>query len=84
MEARRDILERLKPLVERVISVPGGNLSPDEPLLERGLDSVGMVDLLASVEERFEVTIPPVDISPENFATTRALATLLARLTDRC
>lgn len=84
MKVNEDILERLRPLVEGILSVPGGGLSPDESLLERGLDSVGMVDLLATVEERFEVTIPPEEISPENFATSRALAALLARLIDRC
>ncbi|MFQ5669698.1 MAG: acyl carrier protein [Acidobacteriota bacterium] len=81
MTPREDIVNELRILAEAVLS-SGGTLHPGDRLAGRGLDSVAMVGLLSSVEERFGVSIPPEEITPENFSTVTALATLVSRLQE--
>lgn len=50
------------------------------PLLEDGvLESLHMLDLVLFLEERFSVRIPPIDITPDNFATIRQIVGLVER-----
>jgi len=50
-----------------------GDLSPDQPLDELGLDSMGMLALLFDVEDAYGVTIPEDDMLRETFRTARTL-----------
>ena len=53
-------------------------IAPDENLLTGGLvDSVGIVRLIAHLRERLDVTVPPTDLVPGNFRTTRVMAAYL-------
>ncbi len=57
------------------------DLSPEEDLLGSGLiDSLGMIQLLAFIEEKFEVKVPPQDMTIENFMTVGAIGNYLQRL----
>ena len=50
------------------------------PLIESGIiDSMGIVKLLAFVDETFSVQISDDEISPENFETLDTLAALVSR-----
>jgi acyl carrier protein len=55
-------------------------INDDSPLEASGLDSVAMVQLLAAIEDRFEVSIPPEEITPENFGSIATVVDLLRRL----
>jgi peptidyl carrier protein len=56
-------------------------LAADAPLLEWGvLDSLGLADLLAFVEEQFALSIPLGEITPANFRSIETIASLLGRL----
>lgn len=56
----------------------GIELEADQDLLGSGLiDSLGMMTLVSFVEEQFEVTIPPGDLTIENFMTIDAISTYL-------
>lgn len=59
--------------------------APDDPIIAAGvIDSLGLFDLIAFVERRYGVAIPPEEIVLENFLTVRALATfVLAKLAGR-
>ena len=51
------------------------------PLLEWGvIDSFALTDVLAFVEEEFELVVPPSDMTPENLRDLETIGTLLARL----
>jgi acyl carrier protein len=56
-------------------------LDPKTPLMEWGvIDSLALTDVLAFIEDEFEVAIPPEEITPENLQDLEAIATLVARL----
>ena len=55
-------------------------LGDDEPLIESGIiDSMGIMTLLAFVEEKFSIQIPSDDLMPENFASIASIAALVER-----
>jgi acyl carrier protein len=69
-------------LVEELfVEVPLGQMRIDDSLRDVfGLDSVGFVELRVQVEDRFGVTVPDEDFTPETFATIGDLVELLNRL----
>jgi acyl carrier protein len=55
------------------------NLTEDTDLLGAGIiDSLGVLQLVAFVDERLGVQIPDEDVTYENFHSVRALASYLA------
>lgn len=63
------------------VEIPAADMADDDSLRDVfGLDSVGFVELRVQCEERFGVTIPDEDFTPENFASIRTVADLVARL----
>ena len=56
-------------------------LAPDDDLLSSGLvDSLGVTRLIRFIERRFEVTVPPADVTIENFMTVERIASYLKTL----
>jgi acyl carrier protein len=74
--------QRLKGLVEGILAKnsAAGSVSPEHPLVDVGLTSVDMVNLMLAVEAEFGLTIPPGDITPENFRSIATIGALVARL----
>jgi acyl carrier protein len=62
---------------------PGMDLNSDTPLLEGGaLDSLGILQLTARLEEAFGLQVADEDFTPENFETIGSLSRYIgARLT---
>lgn len=55
-------------------------LADDESLLERGvLDSLGLLQVLAFLEQEYGFTVQDPDIIPENFESISAIATYVDR-----
>jgi acyl carrier protein len=52
-------------------------LDLESDLFEAGLDSMGIMQLILSIEERFGIVIDPAELSRENFATTTRIASLI-------
>lgn len=53
-------------------------LREDESLLESGLiDSLGIMKLLAFIEEKFEIKVSDEELIPENFETLSAIEQLI-------
>ena len=54
-------------------------LADGDDLLGSGLvDSVGMMSLIAFIENRFELKVPPQDMTVENFMTVEAIGNYLS------
>ncbi len=54
-------------------------LKPEDDLLERSLvDSLGIMRLIAFIEQEFDYAVPPQDIVIEHFMTVNAIIDYLA------
>lgn len=49
---------------------------------DRFLDSLTIVALVAELEDTFDVSIPAVEVIPENFNSAAGLAAMMQRLCD--
>jgi acyl carrier protein len=57
------------------------DLETKTPLLEWGvIDSFALTDVLAFIEDEFDVAVPPEEITPENLRDLESIAALLSRL----
>jgi acyl carrier protein len=66
---RRFVLERLRRRAQTIGFVLG-DPSDDMNLMESGLfDSLGFVELIAAIEEEFELEVDFADVDPETFTT---------------
>lgn len=54
-------------------------LTPQSDLFAAGLDSMGIMQLLLAIEDRFGVAIDPADLSRDNFSTAEKIAGLVAQ-----
>jgi len=70
---RAFIVERLAPATGRT------HLDDDEDLIDSGVvDSLGIFQLVAFLEERFGVAIADSEITPDNFGTIARIERLVA------
>jgi acyl carrier protein len=53
-------------------------IGPDTLLVDIGLTSMDMVNLMLGVEAEFDFTIPQEQITPENFQSVRTLERLVS------
>jgi acyl carrier protein len=59
----------------------GETVAHDDNLLGEGvIDSLGMLRLVAFLEESYEVQVPPEHFTIENFRTIESIETYLTRL----
>lgn len=82
--ADRTTCERVMALVRQVLGPPAASrpLPIDARLSELGVSSIKMVNLMLSLELEFNMTIPQVEISPENFASIESVEQLIIRLSS--
>jgi acyl carrier protein len=72
-DIRDFVVERLAPATGRT------QVGGDEDLIDTGvLDSLGIFQLVAFLEERFGVAIADTEITPENFGTLERIERLVA------
>jgi acyl carrier protein len=67
-------------LVEDLELGEGGSIGHDRELLSQGLlDSAGIMETVAFLEESFSLEIEDADLVPENFQTIDAMVALVSR-----
>ena len=78
------LIDQIAALAREVAAADGitGPLDADAGLVDAGLTSVGMVNLMIAVEAAFDLTVPRRDMSPQNFRSIRSIADLVQRLTS--
>jgi len=70
-------LEELKKLIHQSFDIDPATLTPDGLLEDYGLDSLALGELLFSVEDHFDVTLPD---SRTDIKSLEGLATLIDEL----
>lgn len=74
MEALLDILNELHPEVD---------FETEEGLIDNKiLDSFDIVTIVAEIDSEYDVQIPAVELTPENFNSAQALYALVERLME--
>ena len=76
------VRDRLISMVERTLANNSINrpFSINDQLVDIGLTSLDMVNLLFEVEAAFDVTIPSHELTTENFETIAVIENLMTRL----
>jgi len=59
-------------------AIPGGRIAPDDPLISSGvIDSFGVLEVIAFLEDAFGVTIDPTRHELSEFETVNRMAELV-------
>lgn len=74
-----DVRNRIVGLVQGILAQSGVTVDvrPDALLVDVGLTSMDMVNLMLGVEAEFDFTIPQDQITPENFQSVATLERLV-------
>jgi acyl carrier protein len=74
-----DIQNRVIALVKSILiqNAITAEVDAESLLVDVGLNSVDMVNLMLSIEAEFDFTIPQAEITPENFQSVRTLQQMI-------
>jgi acyl carrier protein len=72
--------DRILALVKAILEQNSiaSEVQPETRLVDAGLTSMDMVNLMLSVEAEFDFTIPQAEITPENFQSVKTLELMIA------
>jgi acyl carrier protein len=74
-----DVQTRILALVKAILEQNSiqTDIVPESRLVDAGLTSMDMVNLMLSVEAEFDFTIPQAEITPENFQSVKTLERMI-------
>ena len=74
------VADRILALVETILRQNAivAEVHPESRLVDVGLTSMDMVNLMLGVEAEFDFTIPQAEITPENFQSVKTLELMVA------
>ena len=74
-----NVRDRILGLVKAILeqNAIAAELNPESRLVDVGLTSMDMVNLMLSVEAEFDFTIPQDQITPENFQSVKTLELMI-------
>ena len=75
-EIRNRVMALVKAILEQ--NAINATVDPDTRLVDVGLTSMDMVNLMLGVEAEFDFTIPQSEITPENFQSVATLERMVA------
>ena len=76
-----DMRDRIIKLVKGILEQNSlaADVTPSAKLVDAGLTSMDMVNLMLGVEAEFDFTIPQAEITPENFQSVETLERMVAK-----
>ena len=79
MDNGNALREQIRAFILKQFPIAKKRMATDEsPLLDSGIiDSLGMLDVVAFLEETFKVSVEDEDLTPENFADIRSLVSFV-------
>lgn len=74
-----NVQDRILFLVRTILeqNAIAAEVKPESRLVDIGLTSMDMVNLMLSVEAEFDFTIPQAQITPENFQSVKTLEAMI-------
>jgi len=81
MQSEADLRRRIVTLVQGILEQNSitAEVTPEAKLVDIGLTSVDMVNLMLGVEAEFDFMIPQDEITPENFQSVATLERMVAK-----
>jgi acyl carrier protein len=82
--SKNSVADRVAALVRRVLDREEINrtVGPDQDLRASGLSSLGLVNLMLSVEGEFDLKIPEREMTPANFRSITRIVELVDTLSQ--
>jgi acyl carrier protein len=82
--SNENVADRVAALVRKVLDREEINraVAPNDDLRASGLSSLGLVNLMLSVETEFDLKIPERDMTPTNFRSITRIAELVDTLSQ--
>ena len=79
MHAINEVKDRILALVKSILAQNAitAEVNPETLLVDVGLTSMDMVNLMLGVEAEFDFTIPQSEITPENFQSVETLQQMI-------
>ena len=79
MHAINEVKDRILALVKSILAQNAitAEVDPETLLVDVGLTSMDMVNLMLGVEAEFDFTIPQSEITPENFQSVETLQQMI-------
>jgi len=79
MHAHANVQHRILALVKAILEQNSiaAEVRPETRLVDVGLTSMDMVNLMLGVEAEFDFTIPQAEITPENFQSIQTLERMI-------
>ena len=79
MHAINDVKDRILAIVRSILAQNAitAEVNPETLLVDVGLTSMDMVNLMLGVEAEFDFTIPQSEITPENFQSVETLQQMI-------
>jgi acyl carrier protein len=79
MHAVNDVKDRILAIVKSILEQNAitAEVNPETLLVDVGLTSMDMVNLMLGVEAEFDFTIPQSEITPENFQSVETLQQMI-------
>ena len=79
MHAINEVKDRILALVKSILAQNAitAEVNPETLLVDVGLTSMDMVNLMLGVEAEFDFTIPQSEITPENFQSVNTLQQMI-------
>jgi acyl carrier protein len=73
------VQDRILALVKAILdqNAIAAEVHPEQLLVDIGLTSMDMVNLMLGVEAEFDFTIPQAEITPENFQSVKTLERMI-------
>ena len=79
-ESNKVIEESLILEVAAILSRDPGSIGPETPLHEMGIDSLGFVELLVTIEKKFNVKLMESGLTRNDFRTIRSLSSKIGAM----
>jgi acyl carrier protein len=76
-----NVQDRIVSLVKTILdrNAIAAEVLPESRLVDMGLTSMDMVNLMLSVEAEFDLTLPQCDITPENFRSVQMIERMIGK-----
>jgi acyl carrier protein len=80
MQSPNNVQDRILTLVRAILKQNAikAEVHPGSALVDVGLTSMDMVNLMLAIEAEFDFTIPQDEITPENFQSVETLEAMIA------